>query len=110
MPLVCTEEYAKAVSEVVNIAVDCTEGLDSGESLTGTITATASGITVDNVTVTSTTKVINGRTVAAGKAITARVSGGTAATRYEIKFSGATDSSPAQTRQIRNVIISVQAD
>lgn len=110
MPLVCTEEYSKAVSEVVNLAIDCSEGLDSGESLTGTVTVTASGITVDNETVTSVSKVINGKTVDAGKAITCRVSGGTAGTRYEIKFSCATDSSPAQTRQIRNVILSVQPD
>lgn len=111
MPLVCKEEYNKAVSETINFAVDCTEGLDDGETLSGTPTSSGqSEMTVSNLAVTSAEKIINGKTVAIGKAITGKVTGGTTAGRYEIKLYCATSSSPAQTRQIRGVIINLQAD
>lgn len=111
MPLVCTEEYNKAVSETINFAVDCTKGLDDGETLSGTPTSSGqSEMTVSNLAVTTTEKIIKGKTVAIGKAITGKVTGGTAVGRYEIKLSCATSSSPAQTRQIRGVIINLQAD
>lgn len=111
MPLVCTEEYNKAVSETINFAVDCTEGLDSAELLTGTPTSSGqSEMTVSNLAVTTAELIIKGKTVAIGKAITGKVTGGTAAGRYEIKLLCTTTSTPAATRQIRGVVINLQAD
>lgn len=111
MPVVFDEEYTKSVSEIRNLAFDFSNVLGESETFTGTITATAdpSGPTVDNVTYTSAAITIKGKTVSAGKAITMRVSGGTANVRYEINMSGGTTSTPAQT--IPGIAyLSVQAD
>lgn len=111
MPVVFDEEYTKSVSEIRTPAYDFSGVLGSDESFTGTITASSdpSGLTIDNVTYTSVATTIKGKTVAAGKAITMRVSGGTANVRYEINMSGSTNSTPAQT--IPGIAyLSVQAD
>lgn len=92
---------AKTAAEVVNVEVDFSGLLETGESLTGAITLTdASGdLTIDNETISAGTLTINGRSVAAGQAILFRVGGGTAGTSYTIGVRCATNSSPAQTRE-----------
>jgi len=54
--VVFDDEYTKAVSSVRNLAFDFSGVLASGESFTGTITATSdpSGLTINNVTFNST--------------------------------------------------------
>lgn len=101
-------EYSKAASETLNIAVDCTIGLDDGETISGAPTVTVSGLTISSVAVNAAAVEIDGKTVAIGKAVTMTIAGGTAGTTYEVKFFAAT--SAGQSRQIRNVFISVQAD
>lgn len=105
---VAEPEYSKTVLEEINIAIDCTIGLDDGETITGTPTVSVSGLTVDTIAVNAAAIEVDGKTVAIGKAITANVTGGTAGTTYEPKFTAAT--SGGQSRVIRNVKIAVQAD
>lgn len=89
----------KKASEVRNAAVDFSGKLDSGESLTGTptVTATPSGLTFANVAVSTGTLTINGSSVAAGKAVQFKVTGGTSYLMYDVSVSCGTNSTPAQT-------------
>jgi hypothetical protein len=82
---------------VKNGAVSFAGQLDDGEALTGTPTAAAAGLTVDNVRVSTADLTVNGQTVPAGKAVQFRVAGGANNTTYEIKVTCGTTSSPAQT-------------
>ncbi len=91
--------YTKHPSEVRNCAVSLANVLDSGETLTGTptVSATPSGLTFSNAQVSVGTLTINGVSVAAGKAVQFRVSGGTSGVRYNVEVTCGTTSSPAQT-------------
>lgn len=89
----------KTAAEVRNAAVNFQGKLDSGELLTGTPTATASGITTSNVAVNTAELTIDGVTVAIGQAVQFRVSGGTAGTTYTITVEATTTATPAQTLQ-----------
>lgn len=109
MPMVCTQEHNKSISEVGFFAVDCSDSLESDETMTGTPTSSGqSEMTISSITVTAAERVIEGRTVAAGKALTFKASGGTTPGRYEVKFISATTITSA--RQIRGVVINLQAD
>lgn len=111
MPAICKQEYNKSVTEVVCITIDATKRLKAAELLTGTPTISAMGdMAIDNIAVTTAEEIVDGRTVAIGKAITARISGGTTLGRYEIKAFCATTSSPAQTIEFRGGILNLQAD
>jgi len=69
------------------------------ETITGTPTITGSpaGLTISNVAATTGSREINGKTVAAGKAVTFTVSGGADQTGYSLTVTVVTDSTPAQT-------------
>lgn len=96
------ESRTKLPGEVLNAAIDMRERLESGESITGTPTVDATpsaGITIDNVAVNGSSRVINGKSVPAGKAVTFRVAAGTAGTTYALTVEAVTNASPAQTIQ-----------
>lgn len=92
---------SKTASEVRNLAVSFVNELDTSpnELLTGTptISATPSGLTFSSVAVNSVARTINGVSVAIGKAVQARVSGGTAGQEYTLTVTAGTDATPAQT-------------
>lgn len=95
-----TEIWSKGASEVRNAAINFSGKLDSTESLSGTPTVTATtGVTIASATRNSTTITIDGESVAANKAVTFRVSGGTAGNSYTITTTCGTDASLAQTLQ-----------
>jgi hypothetical protein len=100
-------------SEIRTAAVDFQDMLDAGELLTGTPTvAEYSGdaaLTIGTVSLNSTSLTIDGRTVAANKAVRFSVSTGTAGQTYRLKVTCATNGSPAQTL-IRFVDLVVVAD
>lgn len=100
------QTQVKTASEVRNVAVDYTQKLDGGELLTGTptiatmlygTTSTTTEITVASVTVSTTGLTINGSTVLTGQAVQCKVSAGTAGTRYDLKITCTSNSTPAQT-------------
>lgn len=94
----CPEVRDKTANEVRNGIVSFIGLLDTGELLTGTPTASASGLTFSNVAVTSTTKTLeDGTTVLSGQGVQFSVSGGTAGTKYKITVQCGTDSTPAET-------------
>jgi len=90
----------KTTEETVNISVDCTGWLDDGELLSGVPTIPdVTGITISSKSISTAIRKINGVNVAVAKAIQFSVTGGTAATSYDITMSCATNSTPAQTKQ-----------
>lgn len=93
------QRQTMSASETRLVSIDFTNKLDSGESLTGTVTTTVSptGPTISNAAVSSGALTINGATVAAGKAVQFKITGVTAATTYTVTASVATDSTPAET-------------
>jgi hypothetical protein len=98
--MVATQEIpSKASTEVRNGAISLDELLDSAESITGTptITASPSGLTFASVAANSTVAVIKGASVAIGRAVVFRVSGGTSGTKYTGTLTVGTDATPAQT-------------
>jgi hypothetical protein len=94
-----TPAHTKHPSEVRNCAVSFDYVLDDGELLTGTpsIASVPSGLTFANAKVNTVALTINGITVAIGKAVQFKVSGGTSGVQYQMEVSCATDASPAQT-------------
>lgn len=96
------EIHSKSANESRLISIDCSGKLDSGELMTGSVTVPAvSGITITNEAVNTSTLTINGVSVIAGKAIQMLVSSGTAGNTYTIAATVATDSTPAQTLEIK---------
>ncbi len=100
---IAPQQQSKTVSEVRNVAVSFAGKLDSGEALTGTPNisevdaASPQDLTFANIAVSTGALTINGETVAAGEAITFKVSGGTANKLYKIQIDCGTDATPAQT-------------
>lgn len=112
MPITAPQRQTKTVSEVVNVAIDFTDYLDEGESLTGTPTAvevTTAHLTIASVAVSTTVLTINKREVSIGDAVTMRVSGGQAGNTYAIKVTVTTTAATAQTR-IVTIYLAVVAD
>ena len=99
MTVALTEIWSKGASEVRNAAISFAGKLDSSELLSGTPTVTASStlITIASAARNSATVTIDGESVIANKAVTFRVSGGTAGGRYTLTTTCATDASVAQT-------------
>lgn len=96
------ERPVTAAGETNLFSVSFDGVLDSGETITGTPTATeetSSDLTISNVTASSTALTINNVSVAIGRAVQFKVVGQLVATRdYTIKITVVTDSSPAQTK------------
>lgn len=94
-----TETRSKHPSEVRNISISFVNVLDSGESLTGTptLSATPSGLTFASAQTNAAAVTINGVSVAIGKAVLARVSGGSSGITYKCEASCGTTATPAQT-------------
>lgn len=100
----------KQVSEARLVSVSFDNELEDGETFTGntpTVTEiTTTDLTLDNKAVSTAALEINGKTVAIGRAIQFRVSGGTAGTTYKIAIQCATDATPAQTiRAIVQIVV-----
>lgn len=86
--------------ETRNGKVSFVDLLDSGESLTGTPTVaevTTSDLTISNAAVSAAALTILGESVAAGKAVQFKVTGGSAGTTYLLRVTVSTDATPAQT-------------
>jgi hypothetical protein len=94
-----TPQHVKHPSEVRNCAVSFDNTLDTGELLTGTPTVSGSptGLTFANVKVNTAQLTINGATVAIGRAVQFKVTGGTSGVKYQIEVACGTDATPAQT-------------
>ena len=106
------QTQTKNASEVRTIAVSFDNKLDSGELLTGTpiiVEVTTTDLTLGSKAVSTAALTINGESVAIGKALQCSVTGGTAGTTYEIKFTCGTDATPAQTL-IGTIKLKVVAD
>lgn len=91
------EVKAKAAGETRNVAIDYSDKLDSGELLTGAPSVSVTGMTASNQSVNSTELTIQGDAVAAGKAVTFTLAGGTAGTSYLVTVTVSTDATNAQT-------------
>lgn len=93
------QAHTKHPSEVRNCGVSFAGALDEGELLTGTPTVTSvpSGLTFASPIVSTQALTINGATVAIGKAVQFKVTGGVSGVKYQIEVSCGTDATPAQT-------------
>lgn len=91
--------HTKHPDAAQNAAVSFDELLEGAEALTGTptVTGSPSGLTIDNARVSTGELTIDGQTVATGRAVQFRVSGGTSGDTHTIKVVCGTTSSPAQT-------------
>lgn len=89
--------HEKTAGETRNVAVDCRDLLDSGETLTGTPTVSGTGLTLSGATVNVAALTLQGATVGIGQAVQFTVAGGTAGTRYLIRVTAS--SSGGQTLQ-----------
>ena len=100
---VAIETQYKRAGATRLVSVSLTGQLDSGELLTGTPTiveVTTTDLTLSNKAVSTAELTISGRTVAIGQAVQFKVVGGTAGTKYTIRITVATDSSPAQSLEL----------
>lgn len=104
MVVKCKQRYTISVGETRVVRIDFTDELDSGVTLTGTPTVSASStaltINTSGAAVNTATYVDanTGNTVAIGKAVQFVVSSGTAAqSPYDITVTTATNSTPAET-------------
>lgn len=90
--------HSKRAAAVRNVAVDFSGQLDTGELLTGapTVTASPTGLTIDDEAVSGSALTILGVSVAAGQAIQFSVAGGTAGRTYTISVTCGTTASPDQ--------------
>lgn len=86
------QRTAKVAGEVRGAAVSFHGKLDQGELLTGTPTASASPgtLTCSSERVSDSALTINGRQVAAGKAVQLTLSGGVAAVEYTVTVTAQT--------------------
>lgn len=102
-----SEEYRVSVGDVELLMYDCTDHLDSDESLTGAPTIVESGstnLTISEVAITTATETIKGRSVTAGKAVRALVEGFVSGTTHRLTITVDTDGEPAR-RFIRQAAI-----
>lgn len=81
-----TEVHVKTTGETVPIAINYEPKLDSGETLSGTptVTASSSALTISSVAISTGSLTISGRTVAASQAITCLAAAGTAGVTYTL--------------------------
>ena len=101
--MIAVERHAKTPAEVTVCHASCDRALEDAESITGTPTLSvepAGGLTADSPAVTTADVEISGATVAVGRAVRYRVSGGTAGVDYVVTVSAVSDGTPAQTRHL----------
>lgn len=91
-----TQIRTKHPNATENAIVSFDRKLDDTETLIGTPTVAASGLTISSNKVNTVARTIDGDSVAIGKAVEFSVSGGTSGTVYTITVSCSTSSSPAQ--------------
>ena len=104
MSTVASELHTVSTDETRNIAVDCSDMLDSGELLTGTPTVTTSaGVTLGSKQVNSATLTINGASVAAGLAVQFTATATTPGL-YEIEITCNTDASQVVEGRIKLLV------
>jgi hypothetical protein len=89
----------KSSTEVRNGGISLDALLDAAETISGTptIASTPSGLTFANIAANSVDIIIKGLTVATGRAVQFRVSGGTSGITYSCKATVTTNATPAQT-------------
>src|SRR4051812_28428419 len=89
----------KHPSETRTAGVSFVNVLESGESLTGTptVTATPSGLTISNIQTNAVAVTINGASVAVGKAVLFSVAGGNNGKKYQLEVQCSTNGTLAQT-------------
>lgn len=95
-----TVPRVKHSSETRNAAVSMSGCLDSGETLSGTPTVAATGITITSPAVSGSALTIDGVSVPAGEAVTFKVAGGTAGTDYTITITVSTSASQTIVRKV----------
>lgn len=102
MPTLAMQRPTKAAGAVRNAIIDYTDELDTGD--TGELLVdptvaevTTEDLTIESVAVNTGTKNCLGETVAVGKAVQFRVSGGTKGRVYTLRVTVDTDATPAQT-------------
>lgn len=103
MSHLASEIYDVTTTETLNVAIDYTGKLDSGELLTGTPTVTeetTSDLTITNVKVNTATLTINSVSVVAGKAVQFSFSGQLSGNQYRMDTLCTTDATPAQVRNV----------
>lgn len=96
MPTIAPQVHPISTSELRNVAVDFSGKLDSGELLTGTPTVTEVGtsdLVLASKQVNAADRIINGATVATGKAVqfTVDASGSSAGQRRTVDIVCGTD-------------------
>ena len=97
------ERHTKREAEVRTSHASFDEALEEGELLTGTPTLTVSPagtLTADTPALTTGDVDISGRSVAAARALSFRISGGTEGVSYIVTVTAASDGSPAQTIEL----------
>ena len=99
------QRYEISSGEVRNLAIDLTQLLDTGETLSGTPTLTeqtTSDLTFAAVAVnTATLSILDDAGVAIGAAVEARVSGGVAGREYEIHLAVGTTATQTLKRALK---------
>lgn len=104
---VSNEVHKKTVAEVRLVSIDFQGKLDTGETLTGTPTATPdSGLTCGSPSRNSSEITVNGTAVPANKGIQFTVSSGTLNTTYNVLVSCATSGGQTLNHTIRVLIVS----
>jgi len=104
--------HFKRVSEIRNVAVDMRGKLDTGELLSGLpviLEEETTDLTFSNAAVNTAIIRVNGRDVGIGQAVQFRVSGGVENTKYSIRVTVTTTSTPAQTL-LQNCALNVIED
>jgi hypothetical protein len=98
--MVALQIQQKRANETRNVAVDFTNVLPEGYTLTGTTTATeqtTSDLTIASVSIGSGSRVINNKTVDADKWVSFSIAGGTTGKSYTLDVSTNSNESPAET-------------
>jgi len=106
------ERYTWKVGSTRTPRLSYDEVLETSELLTGTPTVvevTTSDLTIDNKAVSTAALTIKNEAIAAGRALTFRVSGhGVTNAPYTLTITASTDATPAQTF-VKQLIIDVEA-
>lgn len=105
MAITLAQRPVISAGDVDIAAIDYTNWLDSGETLTGTPTATeitTTHLTLSSVTVTTAAMTILNNSVSASKAVSFRISGQQAGEVYRVRVSAAT--SQTRTKKVDVII------
>lgn len=101
MPITLPQRPILSVGDVDVASIDFQDYLDAGELLTGTPTVveiTTTDLTLANKTVNTSALIIDGRSVAVGKAVQFKVSGQVAGKTYTVQVTVSTDATIARTK------------